>query len=93
MAKCKYCKKESAVWKCRQLCRSCYRELKAAGELDRYPVKHNVKRLIERLDDRYGEGFWMTIGTETLQATADRFDLSRERIRQIKNILNGKQGG
>lgn len=86
--KCECCKENEIDFRIRGLCRCCYRKLKESGELDRYPVKKNAKDTIQKLDRKYGMGLWIVLGNEPLQATADRFDLSRERIRQIKNILN-----
>jgi hypothetical protein len=90
---CEHCKEKEIYATRRPLCKECYQELHKQKNLDLYPLTPSpLKR--HRVKMKYGDDFVNEIinlknNNESLSGIGRKYHLSRERIRQIYEEVNG----
>lgn len=93
---CRRCGKTDELTAARKLCRSCFRVLKGAGELDSFPALNSQVKFRERLVKKYGDGFFCSLsqlrqGKITQMSVSQAFGLTRQRISQIIKAMEGEK--
>jgi len=87
-SRCLLCDINSIQSKLRPLCWGCYATCKRAGLLHLFPLKEQKERMVERAIRKHGIAFVQDLQSKrTLQSIGVQYGLSRERIRQIRQIL------